>query len=70
MDRRQLRLEPWTAGGDLVRARRLVDPPLAALLELEVLHRVRDVEALAIEANVGQRAVQHLAGRADERRAS
>ncbi len=69
MDRRQLGFEPRAAGRQLGRSRRLVDPALAALLELEVLDRVGDVDSLAVEADLGQRPVEHLAGRADERRA-
>src|SRR5439155_15731993 len=55
LDHRELGVEPWAAGRKLVRPRRLVDPALAALLELEVLDRVGDVEPLASEAHVGQR---------------
>ena len=62
-------LEPRAAGGELAHARRLMDPPLAALHELEMLHGVRDVDPLAVQADLGQRAVEDLTGRADERRA-
>jgi hypothetical protein len=46
-----------------------VDPALAALLELEVLDRVGDVDRLALETRFGQGLVEYLAGRTDERRA-
>ena len=65
----QLGLEPRAARGDLRRAGRLVDAPLAALGELEVLHGVRDVHVLAVQSDLDQRAVEHLAGRTDEGRA-
>src|SRR5256886_2673102 len=67
LDRRDLRLHPRAAGRELAEARRLVDAALAALDELEVLDRVRHVEALAAEAHLGQRPVEHLARRTDER---
>src|SRR5262249_19762188 len=41
--------------------------PLATQHELEVLDRVRDVERVAVETGLPERAVEHLAGRADER---
>src|SRR5439155_10265617 len=68
LDRRDLRLHPRAAGRELAEARRLVYAALAALDELEVLDRVRHVEALAAEAHLGQRPVEHLARRTDERR--
>ena len=43
-----------------------MQPPLAARLELEVLHRVRDVGARAIYARLLQRLVEQLAGRPEE----
>src|SRR6266705_6694260 len=69
LDRRDLGLHPGAAGRQLAQARRLVDAALAALDELEVLDRVRDVEPLPVQAHLDQRAVEHLARRADERRA-
>jgi hypothetical protein len=44
-----------------------VDAALAALLELEMLDRVGDVDAGAVDPRVAQRAVERLAGGADER---
>src|SRR3989441_8046559 len=69
LDRRDLGLHPGAAGRQLAQARRLVDAALAALDELEVLDSVRDVEPLPVQAHRDQRAVEHLARRADERRA-
>ena len=46
---------------------RLVDAPLAALLELEVLHDVRDVDAGTVEVGVVQRLVELAPRRAHER---
>src|SRR6185369_4125600 len=50
LHRAQLGVEPRVARLRLERRRLLVQPPLAASLVLEVLHRVRDVEAIAVEA--------------------
>ena len=47
-------------------AGRLVQAALAAQLPLEVLHRVGDVEMLAIDAGRLERPVEELPGRADE----
>src|SRR2546426_9249879 len=69
LDRRDLGLHPGAAGRELAQARRLVDATLAALDELEVLDRVRDVEPLPVQPHLDQRPVEHLARRADERRA-
>src|SRR5438552_10005058 len=52
-DQGQLGLEPWPASGELAHARRLVDPTLALLDELEVLHGVRDVHPHAVETDFG-----------------
>ena len=59
--------EPLLARLDLPLGWLLVDAPLAAGLVLEVLDSVRHVELPAVDARVGQRAVQDSAGRADER---
>ena len=61
--------KPRPARGHLGGARRLVDAALAAQHEAEVLDRVGDVDPLAVDADLGQRAVQHLARRPHERRA-
>src|SRR2546428_8079897 len=66
---RDLGINPGAAGRELAKTRRLVDAALAALDELEVLDRVRDIEPLAVQAHLDQRAVEHLARRANERRA-
>ena len=59
---------PATSGRlDLAGVRLLVDAPLAARLEFEMLDRVGDVDAGAVDAGLGKRAVEQLAGRADER---
>ena len=47
----------------------VVDSALAAADELEMLDRVGDVGALPVDAGLGQRAVEELAGGADERAA-
>src|SRR5215813_12218531 len=54
-DQSQLRFEPRAAGVELRGPRRLVDAALAALLELEVLDRVGDVELLARQTRFGER---------------
>src|SRR5580765_1049690 len=68
LDRGELGFEPRPARVELRCARRLVDPALAALLELEVLDRVGDVDLFALQPGFGQRPVEHLARRPDERR--
>ncbi len=65
-DRSELTLVPLPAGLDLRRRRLLVQPDLAAGDELEVLHRIGDVDLAAVDAGLLQRPVEHLAGRADE----
>src|SRR5262249_59755234 len=65
-DRVELRLEPRPASPHLALPRLLVDPPLAALLEREVLHRVRHVDARPVEPGLGERVVEHAARRPDE----
>jgi hypothetical protein len=47
-----------------------VHAALAARLPLEVLDRVGDIDDLAPDARLVERAVQHLAGGADERGAA
>jgi hypothetical protein len=64
----ELRLEPLTAGRELAPARLGVDPPLAARLPLEVLHRVRHVDGSTVDAGLDERIVEDAAGRPDERR--
>src|SRR3979409_339787 len=61
-----LALQPPAAGLDLGRVRPLVPPPLAALLELEMLDRVGDEDLFAVDAGLRDGAVEDAAGRADE----
>src|SRR5262249_24004160 len=68
LDQRQLRFEPRAAGAEFRSPRRLVDAALAALLDLEVLDGVGDVELLARQTGFGERLLQHLTRRPDERR--
>ena len=65
--RLDLALQPGLAGEHLLVVGLLVDAALAAQLELEVLDRIGDVDAAAIDAGLDQRAVEQLAGGADER---
>src|SRR5438128_9105646 len=53
LDQGQLGVEPRTTSLELVRPWRLMDSALAALLELEVLDRVGDIERLALETRFG-----------------
>ena len=53
----------WISGG----SGRLVDAPLAARLELEVLHSVGDVDRATVDARLLHCAVEELPGRPDER---
>ena len=47
-----------------------MDAPLAARLELEVLHRIGDVDRAAVHARLLHRPVHDLSGGADERTAN
>ena len=58
--------QPPAAGLHLARVGGLVDAPLAAPLELEMLDRVGDIGAGAVHARLGQRLVQQLPRRPDE----
>jgi hypothetical protein len=62
-----LAIEPWPAGGDLAPIRLLLDAPLAARLPAEVLRHVRDVRLRAVDSGLGERPLQELSRRADER---
>src|SRR3546814_11846423 len=53
-------------GSDLARVRLLVDAPLAAALELEMLDRVGDVGCGAVDAGVRERLVEDAAGWPDD----
>jgi hypothetical protein len=63
----QLAQQPGLAGLDLGAVGLLVDAALAGADELEVLDRVGEVDAAALDAGLGQRPLEQLAGRADER---
>ena len=65
-ERRELLLEPDVARRDVALCRGLVDPPLAALSELEMLHHGREVDAVTLDARLGQGLVQQPAGRPPE----
>src|SRR5438046_10443265 len=70
MDQGDLGVEPRPAGGDLGRVRLGVNPPLAARLPLEVLHRVCDVGLTPIDTGLLEGSIEHLTGRTDERPAT
>ena len=65
-DEVELALQPPAVMRDLARGGALVQPALAALDVLEVLDGVGDVGFLAVDAGLGERAVEELAGGADE----
>src|SRR6202008_1451678 len=54
---------------ELALRRRLVQPPLAPRLPLEVLHRIRDIGPGAIDSGLAQALVQDAARGPDERMA-
>src|SRR5688572_6391128 len=63
---RDLALQPLMACVDFALRGRLVQAPLAAQLPLEVLHGVRDVKMLAVDAGSFERPVEEPPRRADE----
>ncbi len=67
LDRRELGLEPGTAGGDLAPVRLRVDPALAARCPLEVLDHVRHVGGAPVDSSILERLIEQSAGGADER---
>ena len=67
LDHGDLCLEPRAAGGDLARARLLMNAPLPARLPLEVLHGIRHVRSGAVDPGLGERLVEESPRRADER---
>src|SRR6266850_6534614 len=67
LDDVELGLQPRQARADLRLVGLGVDAPLPARLPLEVLHHVGDVDVAAVDAGLGQRAVEQLAGGPDER---
>ena len=66
-DELQLGVQPRAAGGDLGPVRLRVDPALAARAPLEVLHRVRQVDARPVDTGFRERLVEQPSCRADER---
>src|SRR5687768_15900853 len=66
LDHRHLRLEPRMARVYFRRFRFFMNAPLSALLELEMLDRIRHVHLRAVDARLLQRAVEQLAGGSDE----
>jgi hypothetical protein len=65
-DDRQLTLQPGAAGHDVPDGGRLVDPPLTAALEPEVLHGVGDEEFVPVDLRRRERLVEQPSGRPDE----
>jgi len=63
----QLPVQPPAVVPDLACRRLLVDAALSALLELEVLDGIGDVDVASVEAGVRHRPLQELAGGAHER---
>src|SRR3979409_134146 len=63
-----LALEPPAAGLDLGRVWPLLQPPLAALLELEMLDRVGDEDLFALDAGIRHGAAEDGAAGPDARR--
>jgi hypothetical protein len=62
-----LGIEPRTARSNLRQVRFLVDAPFSALGELEVLHRVRYVDLIAVDPGTFQSLIQDASRGADER---
>src|SRR5688572_24282041 len=67
LDNFQLRFQPWPARRDLARVRFLVNAPLPFRFPFEVLHRVRDIDLVAVDARFLQRLVEQLSRRSHER---
>jgi hypothetical protein len=63
----QLLVEPPAVVPDLACSRPLVNAALAALLELEVLDGIGEVDALAIDARISHGPIEQPAGRSHER---
>ena len=68
-DERNLLLKPGQAGAHFARVRRLVDAPLGAGVArpFEVLHRIRDVDGIAVDAGSHERAVKQFSRWANKR---
>ena len=67
VDELQLLIEPPPVVLHFTCCRPLMDSPLSALLELEVLDGIGDIDALAIKAGFCHCAIKKLTGRAYER---
>jgi hypothetical protein len=61
--------QPVSAYLYLTRVRAFVQPPFAPLLELEMLDRVRHIDALAVQAGITKGFIQQKPCRSDERSA-
>src|SRR5690242_14324332 len=72
LDKPNFLLQPGMTRPNLGVVRLLMDatPAFAAALPLEVLHRVGDVDVVAVDTCLLERAVEQLPRRADERMAS
>src|SRR5688572_32833971 len=60
LDDLELLVQPPFAGFDLAGIGLLVQPLLAARLELEVLHGVGDVDTGSVDSGLGQGAIENL----------
>jgi hypothetical protein len=69
MNRPDFGFKPWLASPDFRGARPLVDSPLAALVEFEMLHRVGHINIRAIDPGFHQGLVENAAGGTDKRAA-
>ncbi len=69
LDLLEFGVEPGAAGGDFAGAGLLVDAALAARLPFEMLDGIGDVDVVAIDAGVGEAAIEKKSGGADKRRA-
>lgn len=63
---RHFRFEPRLAGSQLSAVRLLVNSPLAAFFEFEMLHGVGDIDGKAIDTGFDQRAIEEAAGGSDK----
>jgi hypothetical protein len=62
-----LRFQPRTAGGDFARVWFLMNASFATRFPFEMLHRVRDVNLLAIDSGFFERAIHNFSRRSDKR---
>src|SRR5262245_58916300 len=56
----ELRFQPWAAGCDLDRRGRFVNATFFDALELEMLYRIRNVQLIAPQLDLGERAIEDL----------